>query len=78
MHLDLKNIDHEVCGPARRQAPITPAVQKLNKEYAHLFPEKLPPGLPPSRSTYHRIDLKEGSEFPPSGCTEWHRWKTRS
>ena len=64
MQLDLKTIDHEVCGQARRQAPIPPAVQKLNKEYAHLFQEKLPPGLPPSRSTDHRIDLKEGYRVP--------------
>ncbi len=36
-------------------------MNNLNKEFADVFPDKLPPGLPPKRSVDHHIDLEEGA-----------------
>ena len=41
---------------------VTEVILKLNEEYADLFPDKLPKGLPPSMATDHKIDLKHGSK----------------
>ena len=42
-----------------------PAAQALLKEFADVFPDKLPDGLPPARGTQHRIELKPDSRPPP-------------
>ena len=39
--------------------------RRLLREYADVFPDNLPPGLPPSREVDHRIELTPGSS-PPS------------
>jgi len=36
---------------------LPPAVTKLLKEYANIFPKEVPPGLPPIRGIEHQIDL---------------------
>lgn len=36
--------------------------QKLLKEYQDVFPDDLPPGLPPQRAVDHRIELLPGSQ----------------
>ena len=52
--------------PASTLAALTehPAAQALLAEFADVFPDKLPPGLPPARGTQHRIELKPGSRPP--------------
>src|SRR6202163_2243704 len=43
---------------------IDPAVQSLLQKYSDVFPDDLPPGLPPERDVDHRIELIPGSEPP--------------
>ena len=40
-------------------------MQSVVKEHIDVFPDKLPNGLPPTRSVFHTIDLKPGSTPPP-------------
>ena len=42
-----------------------PEVAKLLREYADVFPDKLPDELPPARGVEHAIELKPGSRPPP-------------
>jgi len=42
-----------------------PAIAKLLRDYADVFPDKLPDGLPPARGVEHKIELKPGSHPPP-------------
>jgi transposase InsO family protein len=42
-----------------------PDVAKLLREYADVFPDKLPNELPPARGVEHAIELKPGSRPPP-------------
>ena len=60
----LKGVDPAAVGHPCTSTPILPEVQTLNAEYADLFPAELPPGLPPSRSTDHRIDFTPNSRIP--------------
>ena len=46
-------------------APQEPIVSVLLKEYADVFPDGLPHGLPPERGVQHRIELLPGSRPPP-------------
>ena len=62
--IDLAQIDHAICGPPCKRNPVPDSVLELNKRYEQLFPESLPKGLPPSRDTDHRIDLKPDSKPP--------------
>ena len=39
--------------------------EALLAEFADVFPEKLPPGLPPTRGVQHTIDIKPGMAIPP-------------
>ena len=41
-----------------------PAVAAMLMEYADVFPDKLPDGLPPNRGVQHRIVMKPGSAPP--------------
>ena len=64
VQLSLKEIDHAVCGPPCAIMPVDSRIKELNEEFKSLFPEKMPPGLPPQRTTDHRIDIKPGSKIP--------------
>ena len=39
--------------------------EALLSEFADVFPDKLPPGLPPTRGVQHTIDIKPGMTIPP-------------
>ncbi|KAG7536936.1 Integrase catalytic core [Arabidopsis suecica] len=43
---------------------VSPTVQPLLNKYKDLFPEEIPPGLPPIRGIEHQIDLVPGSALP--------------
>lgn len=45
-----------------------PRAERLLSTYADVFPDQLPPGLPPPRAVDHRIELEEGFA-PPSRPT---------
>ena len=60
----LESIDHSVCGPPSERVQIPRAVAELNEEFQGLFPDKMPPGLPPCRVTDHRIDFKPDYRIP--------------
>lgn len=51
-------------------APEHPRAAALYAEYADVFPDKLPKGLPPPRAVDHRIELEPG--FPPP-CRPMYR-----
>ena len=57
-------VDRSLCGPPCRELPVPECILVLNKEFSRLFPDKVPGGLPPSRPTDHRIDLKPDSRIP--------------
>ena len=59
-----KEVDHAICGAPCTKVPSPVEIEELNKEFADIFPEKVPGGLPPKRVTDHRIDLKPGSKVP--------------
>ncbi|CAL9121046.1 unnamed protein product, partial [Musa textilis] len=44
--------------------PIHPKMHCLWKDFADMFPEDLPPGLPPTRGIEHQIDLIPGAPLP--------------
>ena len=69
IQVDLTQIDHTICGPPCANKPIPPDVLVLNKEFADVFPEALPAGLPPVRSTDHKIPLKVRSRPHPAEHT---------
>ena len=54
--------------PSISKSPADVSAQQLLKEYHDVFPDQLPPGLPPSRDIDHRIELMTGST-PPSRPT---------
>ena len=54
----IKDMDPATCGPPCMSTPVPPEILKLNEEYKDLFPTELPPGLPPSRPTDHRINFR--------------------
>ena len=60
----IKEVDHTLCGPPCEGVEVPKEIRELNKEYAHLFPEKVPGGLPPPQRTDHQIDLKPDSRIP--------------
>ena len=39
-------------------------IKALNEEFAAIFPEKIPGWMPPTRLTYHRIDLVQSHKTP--------------
>jgi len=44
--------------------PLHPLAQSLMKEFKDVFPNDLPPGLPPIRGIEHQIDLLQGATSP--------------
>ena len=59
-----KVVDHSTCGPPPEKVPLDPRLVKLNREFADISPEKIQEGLPVTRPTDHRIDLKAGTKPP--------------
>ena len=47
-------------------AHVDPRVATLLAEFADVFPDQLPDGLPPTRGVQHRIHLKPGARPPPA------------
>ena len=43
---------------------LPPSLMSLLQEFGDVFPEELPPGLPPLRGIEHRIDLIPGAPLP--------------
>jgi hypothetical protein len=43
---------------------LPPAVANLLQEYMDVFPQDVPPGLPPIRGIEHQIDLIPGASLP--------------
>jgi hypothetical protein len=43
---------------------VPPAVANLLQEYMDVFPQDVPPGLPPIRGIEHQIDLIPGASLP--------------
>ena len=62
--MGLTKIDHTICGPPCKIAPVPEQILLLNTEFKSLFPEKMPAGLPPARITDHHITLKPNSRAP--------------
>ena len=52
------------CPPRSRQNHLIFPVVVSSSQYADVFPDELPPGLPPSRDIDHRIELVPGSTPP--------------
>ena len=44
--------------------PSHPLAISLLEKFSHVFPEEIPPGLPPQRTIQHHIDLIPGSILP--------------
>jgi len=65
MNMETSNMSKPVEPRHAEEDCIEQEVTQLLKEYTDLFPDKLPPGLPPRRPLDHRIDLIAGST-PPS------------
>ena len=55
-------INHSICSPPIAATPVLQEIQAVVDRYAHVFPKKPPPGLPPHRATDHRIDVILGSK----------------
>jgi hypothetical protein len=43
---------------------LPPTVANLLQEYMDIFPQDVPPGLPPIRGIEHQIDLIPGASLP--------------
>ena len=43
---------------------VPPSMMSLLQEFGEVFPDELPPGLPPLRRIEHRIDLIPGAPLP--------------
>ena len=44
--------------------PLPPAITNLLQDYQDVFPDDIPPGLPPLRGIEHQIDLIPGATLP--------------
>jgi transcription antitermination factor NusG len=53
-------LDHYLCGVSVEEAmkSVADEIKFLIKKYRELFPDKLPPGIPPKRTVDHQINLK--------------------
>lgn len=55
----------QTAGATTPEALEDSVARALLVEFADVFPDKLPDGLPPTRGVQHRIELKPGSRPPP-------------
>ena len=60
----IRDVDHTICGPPCEELPMPDCIRALNEEFAAIFPEKIPGGMPPSRPTDYRIDLVQDHKIP--------------
>ena len=60
----IRDVDHTICGPPCEELPMPDCRRALNEEFAAIFPEKIPGGMPPTRPTEHRIDLVQDHKIP--------------
>ena len=60
----IRDVDHPIRGPPCEELPMPERIRALNKEFAAIFPEKIPGGMPPTRPTDHRIDLEHDHKIP--------------
>jgi hypothetical protein len=44
--------------------PLPRPITNLLREFKHVFPAEIPPGLPPLRGIEHQIDLIPGASLP--------------
>ena len=49
---------------SEKERPIHPKMHSLLRDFADVFPEELPSGLPPIRGIEHQIDLLPGAPLP--------------
>jgi len=49
----------------------------LLAKFIHVFPEEIPPGLPPKRSIQHHIDLIAGAILPNKPAYRMNTTETR-
>ena len=67
-HHEFKNhkelILHSPPQNPQSKTPLHPLATQLLQEYAHMFPDDIPSGLPPKRTIQHHIDLIPGSILP--------------
>ena len=50
--------------PTNTSQQIPPSLMSILQEFEDVFPQELPPGLPPLRGIEHRIDLIPGAPLP--------------
>ena len=62
---------YSILRPHVQTAEVPEVILKLNEDYKDLLPCSLPPGLPPSRPTDHRIYFPEKYDIQLLGSTDW-------
>ena len=73
-HADASRLIHGKLVPkpvepvTKESHPLPPSILQLLTEFADVFPESLPLGLPPQRSFEHETDLEPGSRPPHIVC----------
>ena len=52
----IRDMDLTIYGPPCEELHMPECIRALNEEFAAIFLEKIPEGMPPSMPTNHRID----------------------